>query len=318
MAGGLHDIKKRIKSITSTRQVTKAMEAVAASKMRKAVDKTLASRDYSNLGWQLISDLAQVTEEKMHPLLKHRDEIKKILCIFITSDRGLCGGLNSQVIRQLHGFFKKNEDKEIEVIALGKKGQHVLKKIDKKIVGAYEGMADDPTLLALRPIAQTALKGFIENKYDQVNIVFTDFKSALAQEPVVRQLLPLQEELEEIVGPESDSAQAVADREAAAGKKDKGETSKSASEQPTEYLFEPSPRRLLDSILPRLLEVQIYQAVLESTASEHSARMLAMRNATDSATEMIDELTLTFNQARQASITQEIAEIAAGRAALGE
>jgi len=297
MPAGLQDLKKRIKSIKSTRQVTKAMEAVAASKMRKAVDKALVSRNYSGLGWQLINNLAQVTDESMHPLLKKRDKVHKILLIFITSDKGLCGGLNSQVIRTMYQFFTENNDKDIEVIAIGKKGQHVLKKINKKIIGAYQGMADDPTITKIRPIASTVLWGFIDNLYDQVNIIFTDFKSALSQKPILRQLLPLQKEsMENIVGPEQQQKNAVQDV--------------------TEYLFEPDPKRLLDYLLPRLMEVQIYQAMLESTASEHSSRMLAMRNATDSANDMIYDLTLSYNQIRQSSITQEIAEISAGRIAL--
>jgi F-type H+-transporting ATPase subunit gamma len=297
MPAGLQDLKKRIKSIKSTRQVTKAMEAVAASKMRKAVEMALISRNYSSLGWQLINNLAQVTDESMHPLLRKRDNIKKILLIFITSDKGLCGGLNSQVIRTMYQFLEENKDKEIEVISIGKKGQHILRKINKKIIGAYLGMADNPTLASLRPITQTVLTSFISNKYDQVNIIFTDFKSALSQRPILRQLLPLQKGgLEEIVGSEKDMQQEKKDT--------------------LEYIFEPDTQRLLDYLLPRLMEVQIYQAMLESTASEHSSRMMAMRNATDSATEMIDDLTLTYNQIRQSSITQEIAEISAGRIAL--
>lgn len=295
MAGGLQDIKRRIKSVSSTRQVTKAMEAVSASKMRKSVQRALTSRNYSSLGWQLIQNLARVSDESKHPLLNKRQEIKNILVIFITSDKGLCGGLNSQVIRQLMNFFKTHTDKNIEVLAIGKKGQRILKKINKNVIGAYDKLSEQPTLKALQPIARTALEGYVSGKYDQVQIIFTDFKSALAQKPLTRQLLPLIN-MDELVG---------ADQDKTAEKKDI-----------TEYIFEPDPERLLEFVLPRLLEVQIYQALLESSASEHSSRMLAMRNATDSATEMIKALNLNYNQARQASITQEIAEISAGSAAL--
>lgn len=295
MAGGLHEIKKRIKSVSNTRQVTKAMEAVSASKMKKSTDRALTSRDYSSLGWQLINNLAKVTDEKSHPLLKRADKVENLLVIFITSDKGLCGGFNAQVIRQMESFLKENEDKKIDVLAIGKKGQKVLKKLNKEILGAYEGFSEDPSVAQLRPIAQTALEEFISGKYDQVNIVFTDFKSAISQEPIVRQLLPL-ESFEELVGREKDKEE--------------------VKEDLTEYIFEPSPKKLLDAILPRLVETQIFQAMLESAASEHSARMMAMKNATDAANDMINELTLTFNQARQAAITQEIAEISAGSAAL--
>lgn len=297
MAGGLQDIKKRIKSVGNTRQVTKAMEAVSASKMRKSTNQALTSRDYSSLGWQLINNLAKVTDEKNHPLLKKADKVENLLLIFITSDKGLCGGFNAQVIRQMDNLLKNNQDKKIDIIAIGKKGQRVLKKLSKEIIGAYEGFSENPSIQQLRPVAQTSLEGFTSGQYQQVNIIFTDFKSAISQQPVVRRLLPLQD-LEDLVGPE----------------KNKVETQDLVST--TEYIFEPNPQELLDAILPRLLEVQIYQAMLESAASEHSSRMMAMRNATDSANEMINELTLTFNQARQAAITQEIAEISAGSAAL--
>jgi len=297
MSGGLQDIKKRIKSVTNTKQVTKAMEAVSASKMRKAVAAALISRNYSNLGWQLINNLARVTDEKNHPLLKNKKKIENILLIFISSDKGLCGGFNAQIIRQMENFFKENNEKNIDVIAVGKKGQAVLKKINKNIIGAYENISIDPKISELRPISQTALKSFVENKYDTINIIFTDFKSAIAQKPVVRQLLPLQKEFEELIGDEKNK-------------------SKIDKDNLIEYIFEPDTKKLLNYILPRLLEVQVYQAILESSASEHSARMMAMKNATDSATDMIRELTLTYNQARQASITQEIAEISAGKAAL--
>jgi len=301
MPSGIHDIKKRIKSIKNTRQVTKAMEAVSASKMRKATEQAVTTRQYSSLGWQLIQNLSLVTDESQHPLLKAAVAPQKILLIFITSDKGLCGGLNSQVIRQMDRYLQEHPVPQIDIISIGKKGQYVLKKLRRNIVGAYEGLTDQPSIIALRPIAQTALAGFQSGQYDQVQIIFTDFKSALTQQPVIRQLLPLQKEaLENIVGADKDNQVDL----------------QPTTSQPTEYIFEPNPKELLDAVLPRLLEVQIYQAVLESAASEHSARMLAMRNATDSANEMIKDLTLTFNQARQASITQEIAEIAAGRAAL--
>ncbi len=296
MPGGLQDIKKRIKSISSTRQVTKAMEAVSASKMRQATGRALTSRDYSALGWQLINNLAKATDSSQHPLLKKSLAPKNILLIFIASDKGLCGGFNSQVIRQMYAFFESQADKNIALIAIGKKGQHILRKLGKNIIGAYEGLSEKPTILNLRPIVQTALTGFISGQYDQVNIIFTDYQSALVQKPISRQLLPLQT-MEDVVG-------ATKDRAA------------NSALPPVEYLFEPDTRQLLDAILPRLLEVQIYQAMLESAASEYSARMLAMRQATDSANEMIKGLTLTYNQARQSSITQEIAEISAGRAAL--
>ncbi|MFH0819129.1 MAG: ATP synthase F1 subunit gamma [Patescibacteria group bacterium] len=300
MSGGLQDIKKRIKSVKNIKQVTKAMEAVSASKMRKSVAAALTSKNYSNLGWQLINNLAKVTDENKHPLLKKKNKINNLLLIFLTSDKGLCGGFNSQIIRQMEQFLKINNDKNIDVIAIGKKGQRVLKKINKNIIGAYQNMSNEVSPNMLRPIAKTALDGFMQGKYDQVNIVFTDFKSAMNQVPIVRQLLPLQKDFQNLVGDA------------------KNEKTTNETDDVLEYIFEPNTEELLDFILPRLLEIQIYQAVLESNASEHSARMLAMKNATDSAIDMIHDLTLTYNQARQASITQEIAEISAGRAAQEE
>lgn len=295
MPTALRFIRKRIKSIKSTRQVTKAMEAVSASKMRKAVAAALASRNYSGLGWELVENLA-VAGVKEHPLLKE-NESKKILAILITSDRGLCGGLNTQVIKK---FLASISGQEIDIVTIGKKGQNSMRRFKQNIVATFLGLSDKPLILGIRPISKMVVEEYTKGTYSRVLIAFSDFKSVMKQIPTMRQLLPIKKEtLEEVVGPENQPA--------------------ASNQQPaTEYIFEPDTKTLLDAMLPRLIEIQIYQALLESAASEHSARMMTMRNATDNASSMIDELTLTYNQARQATITQEIAEISAGRAALGK
>ncbi len=296
-------IRRRIKSVTGTRKITKAMELVSAAKMRKAVSSVLATRPYAEAAWRALCELAKVTDPTQHPLLRaHEQSAKKTLVILLSSDRGLCGGFNSQLLRKFTAFSGKQTlaEKNIDVVAVGKKGQDGLRRRGASIVGAFADLGNVPKIYDIRPIADLAVNDFTAGRYDEVWLAFTDFRSALTQIPTVRQLLPLTsiagfgdiEQLKEQSPAETLSGGA------------------------TEFLFEPSPQAVLDAMLPRLVEAQIYQALLESTASEHSARMMAMRSATDAASDMIDDLTLTYNQARQAGITREIAEISSGKAAL--
>jgi F-type H+-transporting ATPase subunit gamma len=217
--------------------------------------------------------------------------------IYFSSDRGLCGGFNAQLLRRYTEFAGKRDD-AIEIVAIGRKGQDALRRRDARIVAAFTDLANEPTAASVRPVADIAIQEFRSGAYDAVHIAYTDFRSALVQTPNVRQLLPIVR---------IEGLGEVGDAEAAEPRKD-GTAG--------EFLFEPSPQAVLDAMLPRLVEAQIYQALLESSASEHSARMMAMRSATDAASEMIDDLTLTYNQARQAGITREIAEISSGKAAL--
>ncbi|MFA5188851.1 MAG: ATP synthase F1 subunit gamma [Patescibacteria group bacterium] len=295
------DIRHRIKSIGNTKKITKAMEMVASSKMRRAVNSVLATRPYSSLAWQLILNVAQKIKIQRHPLLRNRKEIKKMAVVLITSNRGLCGSFNQQVIKTAVEYIKQQkslkENLEVELICLGKKGARAMSRSGQKVAAEFI----KPDILKdseeIRPIQKMILTDFLQKKYDQIALVYTDYVSALKQVPRVKQILPIKTIRDKFLG-------------------EIGDVIQENKKESFEYLFEPKPQIILDVLLPRLLEVQIYQAVLESNAAEHSARMLAMRNANEAAGDMISELTLAYNQLRQAAITREIAEIAGGKAAL--
>ncbi len=302
MALNTKAILSRIKSVKNTKKITKAMELVAASKMRKAVHNVLASRAYSDLAWKTVIELAAKTENSRHALLEERP-IKKIAMLLITSNRGLCGGFNSQIIAEANRYLKEAKKKypqsKIEVITLGKKGKAINVRYGFNISAAFEKPDLILSTSEISAISYLLINGFTNKEYDKVVLGYTDFVSALKQVPRIKELLPLKPERDEMLGE-------VGEKEGT----DKKES------YDFEYLFEPSPAAVLATVLPKLTEIQIYQAVLESDASEHSARMMAMRNATDAANEMIKELTLIYNQTRQAGITAEIAEISSGAAAL--
>ncbi len=304
------DIRRRIKSIQNTKKITKAMEMVASSKMRKAVESVLATRPYASLAWQLILNVSAKTEEELHPLLEKKKEVRKIGIVLVSSNRGLCGSFNQQVIKAATNYLKQEKGEsqalEFEFITMGKKGARTIVNFGYSVVAEFDKADVLEEVSEIRPLAKIVTDDYLGGKYDRVVLVYTDFVSSLKQLPRVKQILPIErveEEMLGVVGEKSLEHENI-------------KTLKQKDEQPAEYLFEPDPQVILDELLPRLLEVQIFQALLESNASEHSARMLAMRNASDAAGDMIDELTLTYNQARQAAITKEIAEIAGGKAAL--
>ena len=308
MPQATRDIKRRITSIANTKKITKAMELVAAAKMRKAVDRVLASRNYSNLAWQTVLRLAQKTESGAHPLLKQRGS-KKIALVLISSNRGLCGGFNSQIVQKAVDSIKKHKDsvEKTDIITLGDRGRDGIIRHKYEVSADFEKEDLTVSISDINIMSQFLIDEFVKGTYDKVMIAYTDFISSINQSPRIMQLLPLKtDEKDEYLGEVT-----------IFGKKDE-QQEKEEEETKYEYLFEPDPKQVLDFMLPRLVETLIYQAVLESDASEHSARMMAMRNASDAASDMISELTLVFNKARQASITNEIAEISAGRAALEE
>lgn len=322
MAGGLQILKKRIKSIKSTRQVTKAMEAVSASKMRKAVAKALASRDYAGLGWEVVQRLSQSSDLSEHPLFVKR-EVKTSLLIVYTSDRGLCGAMNAQLLRQVSKWLKakRSAGVKVKLITIGKKGQNSLRRLGLTLDQTYVSMGDKPSSVALRPIAASAMQWFQSAEVDEVVVAYTDFKSSLTQVPTIRTLLPFSAAILETSGGEGSAGKVAQGREAhkrsAEHARPEPHISGSVENRNwSEYIFEPGQEGILNTLIPRLVEVQVFQALLESVASEQSSRMVAMRNATDAASDMINDLNLTYNQARQAGITQEIAEISAGRLAL--
>ncbi len=300
-------IQRRIKSVTNTKKITKAMELVAASKMRKAVSSVLASRPYAEAAWRAIREMAKVTSSELHPLLQSKPGSKRMLVLLFTSDRGLCGGFNSQMFRNIKKFADDMpEGTEVDFVTIGRKGESAMRRQERNIVASFADLAAHPTAADIKPIADMAVNDFIENKYKAVYLAFTDYVSALVQKPNISQVLPITRI--EGLGEVSDALKGV--------KTSENSEAEELNVNAQEYLFEPSPRAVLDVMLPRLVEAQVYQAILETSASEHSARMVAMRSATDAAVEMIDSLTLTYNRVRQAGITAEIAEISSGKAAL--
>ena len=314
-------IKRRIKSVGSTKKITKAMEMISAVKMRKATEAAVNTRTYATLAWDLLVKLSAVQKENL-PLLEVRS-VKKILIVLITSNRGLCGSFNTNIIkktaiqlanpknigRQRAGrkTLEPAENLEVDVIGVGKKGADFAKKMGHNLIASFSDFSDTPGLVDVLPISRMIIEDYEKKKYDKVVVAYTDFKSAVNQVAKLRQVLPISQfDLEKMI---ADLGEEVEQKNVHANKQD-------IAFELDACLFEPNQDDVLKIILPRLVETQIYQAVLESAASEHSARMFAMRNASDAATDMIKELSLIFNKARQAGITQEIAEIAGGAAAL--
>lgn len=280
------------------------MELVASAKMRRAVQAVLASRAYATQAWELVLNLVERTDPALHPLLRPtsipgKPAGKPLGVVVISSNRGLVGGFNAQLVLEVRRLLEKSIGQATpsgKIILHGKKARSLITKF------RYEGVADfeKSDLLSgveeVRPLAKEVMGGFIQRRYERVYVAYTDFVSTLVQRPRIKQLLPLQRDVElGAIGAQSEPSAKLA---------------------ALEYLFEPNPDIVLEALLPRLVELQLYQAVLESNASEHAARMVAMRNASDAAGDLIDDLTLTYNQARQASITQDLSEISASRSAL--
>lgn len=279
-------ISRRIKGIQSTAKITKAMEMIAASKMRKSQERGLAGRPYSEKITQVISSLAYSSRisDSPHPLLVMRDLQQRIALIHITPDRGQTGGLVSNINRKGAAFILE-KGLPTSIIAVGRKGLDFMRRSQQNIVAEFVNLGDKPGLLDTLPISRIVMDDFTTGKVDAVYLVYARFVSTAVQTPVVQQLLP--------VVPESSETITQSD-----------------------YLYEPSVSQILDALLPRFVEMQVYHAVLESIASEQSARMIAMRNATDNAQELIADLTLVYNKARQESITTELLDIIGGAAAL--
>lgn len=278
-------IKRRIRSIKSTAKITKAMEMIAASKMRQAQLRVLAARPYADKMQQVLADLAAqpVSQDELHPLLRHR-EIKRIAIIHITTDRGLCGGLNANMNRRTSNFIVEQKV-PTTLITVGRKGRDFMSKYGREIRAEFTQLGDRPSLLDTTPISRVVIDDYTNGLIDEVYLAYTQFVSTVTQRPVIWKLLPI-------------------------------EPTKIELKENIEYIYEPSPQVVLENLLPRYVEMQVYRAILESIASEQSARMVAMRNATDNANEMIQDLTLMYNKARQELITKELLDIAGGIATL--
>lgn len=295
------DIRRRIKSVKNTAQITKAMEMVSAAKMRKAQDAALRTRAYSDYALSLLSRIARKNDEDMstlHPLLR-KQESKRILLVAVSSNRGLCGGLNTNVIRKSVEYIKKeqSEGRAVDVITVGRKVHDALAKMQFNVIASFNEFGDSLQFIEVSPLTKMAIDAFSHGDYDRVVMCYPHFVSTIAQRPVIKRIMPLGKDL-------------LLFFSEALNKKFEADTNE------IDYLFEPSPAEILQTLLPKLVEMQMYQSLLESNASEHSARMVSMKNATDAAKDIIDDLTLTYNQARQAAITREIAEITGGAAAL--
>lgn len=307
------EIKKRIKSISNTKKITKAMEMVSAAKMRRAVDAVLRTRTYANLSWTTVLNISQAINagQNLHPLLSKRKKVKRVGIVLITSNRGLCGGFNSAVIsKTLKSIEKHDKNIETDFIVVGSKGLAVHNRFGYNIVAEFPKVDSNSEVSEVMPIANLIIKDFLDAKYDKIILAYTDFVNAAKQVPRMRQLLPID------ITAEDEYLGAVGKSEKLGVKKEmiKEKEEKYLNSEKGKFIFkyEPSPEEVLDNLLPRLIEVQLFQALLESNASEHSARMAAMRQATDAANDLVSELTLSYNKARQASITAEIAEISAG------
>ncbi|KKQ70439.1 MAG: ATP synthase F1 subunit gamma, F-type H+-transporting ATPase subunit gamma [Candidatus Peregrinibacteria bacterium GW2011_GWC2_39_14] len=306
MAGTI-EIKRKIKSIKSTKQITRAMELVSASKMKKAVASVTSMRPYAVNALVVLTHLAEKSSENnSHPLFEKRP-MKNCLIVLMASDGGLCGGFNATMFRKVTLFEKEfkeqNPNCNLMYIAVGKKAEDFLARSKKNLIATYNGITNNPRLNDILALNKLIFDYYKKGDADAVYLAYQHFFSPILQKPTMHQLLPFSRENMIEMGRSLNLFKHLdIDLEQA---------------KDTEYKLEPSPRFILDNLLPGLIELQIFHAVLESTASEHSARMVAMRNATDNANEIIDSLTLIFNQKRQANITREIAEISAGKVALG-
>lgn len=287
MAGG-REIKTKIKSVQNTRKVTRALEMVSASKIRKAQDRMKASRPYARAMKQVIGHLAQANSEFQHPYLVERKDIKRIGYVIVSSDRGLAGGLNNNLFRKLLGEIRswQQQGVEVDVVTIGQKATVFFRRIKVDMLASVTHLGDTPHVDQLVGVIKVMLDAYSSGKVDKVFMVYNDFVNTMTQRAAFDQLLPL---------PASDTAVAHHD---------------------WDYIYEPDAQTVLEHVLTRYIESLVYQAVMENVASEHAARMVAMKAASDNATKMIDSLNLIYNKARQAAITQEISEIVGGAAAV--
>src|SRR3989338_6698920 len=306
MSGSTREIRRRVRSVKSIRQITRAMELVAAAKMQRAVAAVQQSRRYANLAWGMLRSITVGMDFRSHPLLASRPR-QRLLLILLASNRGLAGGFNTRITDAAREYMNEQKNQtptlEIETVSLGKKGRDDLLKHGHKLVAEFERSERAIASADVAPLVKMIFQDYEAGKYDVAAVAYTDFVSMWKQEPRVKEILPLTTRDSKLGSVYAETL----DKEEALDK----------AEGYWQHLFEPDLETVLAATIPRLLEVQLYQALLESVASEHAARMMAMRNRSEAAVDLIDDLTLTYNQLRQSSITQELSEISAGRLALG-
>ena len=285
---GTKEIRNKIKSVQNTRKITKAMEMVAASKMRKAQERMRMARPYGEKIRNVAAHISHANPEYRHPFLVTRDTVKRVGLIVVTTDKGLCGALNTNLLRMVLNQYKawQAEGEEVDVCCIGNKGFGFMQRLGANIVSHAIQIGDRPQMDKLIGTVKVMLDGYTRDRFDRLMIGYTRFFNTMKQEPVIEQLLPLSGER---LG---------------------------APETVWDYLYEPEARAVLDQVMTRYIEAIIFQAVAENMASEQSARMVAMKAASDNAGDLIDELTLVYNKSRQASITKELSEIVGGAAAV--
>ncbi|ALN56046.1 MULTISPECIES: F0F1 ATP synthase subunit gamma [Lysobacter] len=287
MAGG-REIKTKIKSVQNTRKVTRALEMVSASKIRKAQDRMKTSRPYARVIKQVIGHLAQANSDYRHPYMVERKDVKRVGYVIVSSDRGLAGGLNNNLFRKLLGEFRKWQEQgvEVDVVTIGQKASVFFRRIKVNMLASVTHLGDQPHVEQLIGVIKVVLDAYSAGTVDRVFVCYNDFVNTMTQRAAFDQLLPLP-------APETQVAK-----------------------HDWDYIYEPDAQTVLDHVLTRYIESLVYQAVLENVASEHAARMVAMKAASDNATKLIGTLNLVYNKARQAAITQEISEIVGGAAAV--
>jgi F-type H+-transporting ATPase subunit gamma len=285
---GTKEIRTKIKSVQNTRKITKAMEMVAASKMRKAQERMRAARPYAEKIRNVAAHISHANPEYRHPFLVERDTVKRVGIIVVTTDKGLCGALNTNVLRMALAQYKQwqEEGEEIDVCCIGGKGLGFMQRLGANIISEVSGLGDRPRLEQIIGAVKIMLDGYMTDRFDRVVLFYTKFINTMKQEPMMEQLLPISGER---LG---------------------------APEGSWDYIYEPEARSVLEQVLTRYVEAVIFQSVAENMSSEQSARMVAMKSASDNAATLIDELTLIYNKSRQAAITKELAEIVGGAAAV--
>ena len=285
---GAREIRTKIKSVANTRKVTRALEMVSASKIRKAQELMRSSRPYASLMRQVIGHIAHANVEYRHPFLVQREVVRRVGYVVVSTDRGLCGGLNTNLFRKLLGEVKAWQDKgvEVDVVCIGQKSAQFFRRLKVNMAGSVTHLGEKPQIAQLIGVIKVMLDEYTAGRIDRLNLAYNDFVNTMTQRPIVDALLPL---------PRSGEMTAA---------------------HAWDYLYEPDPEAVLEHVLTRYIESLVYQGVLENLASEHAARMVAMKAASDNATKAIGSLTLVYNKARQAAITQEISEIVSGAAAV--
>jgi len=285
---GTKEIRTKIKSVQNTRKITKAMEMVAASKMRKAQDRMRAARPFAEKIRSVAAHIAHANPEYRHPVLVERDTVKRAGMIVVTTDKGLCGALNTNVLRMALAQYKQWQDEgaEIDVCCIGGKGLGFMQRLGANVIAEVSGLGDVPRMETIIGAIKVMLDGYMQDRFDRIILVYNKFINTMKQEPVMEQLLPIQ-----------------GDR-------------MGAPEGSWDYIYEPEAKDVLEQVLTRYIEAVVYQSVTENMSSEQSARMVAMKAASDNAATLIDELTLVYNKSRQAAITKELSEIVGGAAAV--